>query len=150
MKSRVAKVILNGGNRATALSSVPEEINQLQALHQKMQANTGRTTVGISRLSIDQAAEYLLRLNNNDPQPSPHNDMSALALMRFASDDVKAFYLEAASANGGKPSSHQLLNWFWNKTRAGQLMRDLREAALASGDSKRELVGNSLVPRAWL
>lgn len=134
----------------SAQSSMPDEIARLQDLHETMRVNTGRTTVGISRLSIAQAADYLLRFNSDNPLPSPHQDMSALALMRFATDDIKAFYLEAAGVSGGHPSSRQLADWFWNRTQAGQLIRDLRAAALASGDSKRELVGNSLVPRAWL
>ena len=40
-------------------------------------------------------------------------------MLRFAVDDVKAYYLEAAAAGAGRPSSRQLGDWFWNKTAAG-------------------------------
>jgi hypothetical protein len=55
-------------------------------------------------------------------------------MLRFAVDDVKAYYLEAAAAGAGRPSSRQLGDWFWNVTTAGAAIHALREACLASED----------------
>ena len=127
-----------------------EEIQQLHHLHAAAVAQFGRTTIGISGLAIEDAAEYLLRYTSADPMPSPNPDMSRRALLRFAVDDIKAFYLEAASAAGGKPSSRQLSEWFWLRTAAAEVIRGLRAVCLASADAKDQAVANSLVPRAWL
>ena len=130
--------------------SLLDEVQQLHPLHSAAVARFGRTTIGISGLSIENAAEYVLRYASADSLLSPNPDMSTRALMRFAVDDIKAFYLEAASAAGGKPSSRQLLEWFWRRTAAAELIRGLRAACLASADAKDQALGHSLVPRAWL
>jgi hypothetical protein len=130
--------------------SLADEVTQLQPLYRAAQEKFGRTTVGISGIPVEQAAHYLLRFDGDDPLPSPHADMSELALLRFACDDIKAFYLEAASAAGDRPNSRQLEDWFWKRSVAAQTIRALREFCLASADDKRKLVGNSLVPRRWL
>jgi hypothetical protein len=131
-------------------ASLADEAAQLQPLYIAAWEKFGRTTAGISGIAIEQAAHYLMRFDSANPLPSPHADMSELALLRFACDDIKAFYLEAASAAGDRPDSQQLQDWFWNRTLAAQTIRALRESCLASGDDKRILIGNSLVPRRWL
>ena len=65
---------------------------------------------------------------------------------RFAIDDIKAFYFEAALAAGGNPSSRQLHDWFWGHTRAGAMIREFQEAARVSEDAGLESISNSLVP----
>ena len=70
-------------------------------------------------------------------------------MLRFAVDDVKAYYLEAGAAGAGKPSSRQLGDWFWNETAAGEAIYALREACLASQDERLKLIaGNFMVPAA--
>jgi hypothetical protein len=70
-------------------------------------------------------------------------------MLRFAVDDVKAYYLEAGAAGVGKPSSRQLGDWFWNETAAGEAIYALREACLASQDERLKLIaGNFMVPAA--
>ena len=63
--------------------------------------------------------------------------ISAPLLLRFAVDDLKAYYLEAAAGTGGKPSSRQLGDWFWNDTAAGAghpcAARDVPGAATTTG-----------------
>ena len=74
---------------------------------------------------------------------------SAPLMLRFAVDDVKAYYLEAGAAAAGKPSSRQLGDWFWNDTAAGEAIYALREACLASQDERLKLIaGNFMVPAA--
>ncbi|MEJ0068273.1 MAG: hypothetical protein WDO24_05580 [Pseudomonadota bacterium] len=48
--------------------------------------------------------------------------------LRFAVDDLKAYYTEAAAAGTAKPSSRQLGDWFWNETVAGAALFALRPA----------------------
>jgi uncharacterized membrane protein YbaN (DUF454 family) len=66
--------------------------------------------------------------------------------VRFAIDDIKAFYLEAALAQGGHPSSQQLNDWFWSETLAGEMIREFQDRALASDDANLNAIAGSLVP----
>ena len=69
-------------------------------------------------------------------------------MLRFAVDDLKAYYLEAG-AGAGWPSSRQLGDWFWNETAAGAAIHALRTACLASDDERLKLIaGNFMVPAA--
>lgn len=130
--------------------SLLDEVRCLLPSYERSKAKFGRTTVGLSGLSIETAAEYLMCFAGDDAMASPDADVSALALLRFAIDDLKAFYMEAACADNSRPSSRQLMDWFWNGTLAAQKIRDLRELCLASDDGKYQLVGNTLVPRVRL
>jgi len=110
----------------------------------------GRTTVGLSGLPDDAwpdlAAHFLA-----GESPTVHaHDTAALAL-RFMCDDVKAFYGEAAQADGAAPASRQIDAWFWRQTVAGQLLIALRAAAAASDNNAvRTVGGRFLVPAPWL
>jgi hypothetical protein len=105
----------------------------------------GRTTVGISGLAPETAVEFVARYLSPDPMPNPKG-MAAVARVRFAIDDIKAFYLEAALAQGGHPSSQQLRDWFWNETLAGNMIREFQDSALASDDANLYRIAGSLVP----
>ena len=48
--------------------------------------------------------------------------VSDVMRLRFAADDLKAHYLEAASAAGGRPSSQQLSDWLWKSTKLGEML----------------------------
>jgi hypothetical protein len=105
----------------------------------------GRTTVGISGLAPETAVEFVARYLSPEPLSNPKG-MAAVARVRFAIDDVKAFYLEAALAEGGHPSSQQLRDWFWNETLAGNMIREFQDRALASDDANLNRIADSLVP----
>jgi hypothetical protein len=69
--------------------------------------------------------------------------------LRFAVDDVKAYWLEAAAVGAAKPSSRQLGDWFWNETAAGAAIYALRAALQESEDERlRLIVSNFIVPAA--
>ena len=82
-----------------------------------------------------------------EPAPSPHDGFSPILMLRFAVDDLKAYYLEAAAAGIGKPSGRQLGDWFWNDTGAGAAIIALRAIGLASADERLSaILGNFMVP----
>ena len=105
----------------------------------------GRSTVGLSGLDPETAIEFVQRFLGDDPLPNPKG-MAAVARLRFAVDDIKAFYLEAALAEGGQPSSRQLRRWFWETTLAGDMIRQFQDSARASDDRNLQTVSRSLVP----
>ena len=76
--------------------------------------------------------------------------MSPNLAMRFAADDLKAFYLEASTAGDGNPSSWQLGTWFWRETAAAKLLIALRAKTMQSDSKSLARIGTVfLVPRIW-
>jgi hypothetical protein len=107
----------------------------------------GRTTVGLSGLPIAAAGRYVAAWLRGETPESPVADMSAPLALRFAIDDVKAYFLEAALVPGSKPSSRQLGDWLWNETAAGKVLFALRRANLDTADERLKLIAsNFMVP----
>ena len=96
------------------------EIASLRQAHARWRERHGYSTVGLSGLSIAEAGRYVADWLRGEAPASPREGYSAPLLLRFAVDDLKAYYLEAASGTGGKPSSRQLGDWFWNEHRGGR------------------------------
>jgi hypothetical protein len=123
------------------------EIPLLQAAHARWLAQHGRTTVGLSAMPIVDCGRYIADWIRGKAPTSPREGYSAILILRFAVDDLKAYYLEAAAAGSGKPSSRQLGDWFWNDTAAGAAIVALRAMGLASPDERlKAVLGNFMVP----
>ncbi len=137
------------GSAETLAAQLEREIPLLLGAHDHWLARHGRTTVGLSALSMADCGRYVADWVREQAPPSPRDGFSAPLMLRFAVDDVKAYYLEAGAAGAGKPSSRQLGDWFWNETAAGAAIYALREACLASQDERLKLIaGNFMVPAA--
>jgi len=109
----------------------------------------GRTSVGLSGMTINAATRYVADFLRGKDVTSPNPDMSPVLAFRFAVDDLKAYYTEAAAAGGARPSSRQIGDWFWNDTAAGAALQALRRIHLASPDERLKLIaGLFLVPGA--
>ena len=127
-----------------------DEIEILAPNYASAKKARGRSSVGVSKLTMDEIAEHVTSFLNEPHQESPREDLSSAMVLRFGVDDLKAFYAEAAS-HGGSPSSWQLGNWFWRDTVAGQILISLREAAMGQSDKRFNIVGSKfLVPRIWI
>jgi hypothetical protein len=121
----------------------------LRGAHQRWVAENGRTTVGLSGLSINKCAGYVADWLRGRAPSSPREGFSAPLILRFAVDDLKAYWLEAAAGGTAKPSSRQLGDWFWNETAVGAGIHALRAALQGSEDERLRLIaGNFMVPAA--
>jgi hypothetical protein len=123
---------------------VAEAASVLPVWH-RAQQRIDRTALGISGLEPQAAVEYILRYHDPEPMPNPKG-MAPVARARFAIDDIKAFYLEAAMAEGGHPSSRQLQDWFWGETLAGAMIREFQQQARTGSDKNLKMIAGSLVP----
>jgi hypothetical protein len=132
-------------------AEVQAEVLLLQDAHQRWMARYGRSTVGLSGLSIADCARYVTDWLSGKAPPSPRDGFSAPLILRFAVDDLKAYCLEAADAGAARPSSLQLGDWLWNETATGAALHALRERLLAQEDERlRLIVANFMVPAARL
>jgi hypothetical protein len=133
------------------LTQLLDELAEVEPAYQRRLADTGRTTFGVVGLEMRGVLTYLMSYLAGVPDPSPHPDMAPNLAMRFAADDLKAFYLEAATSGTGKPSSWQLGSWFWRETAAGALLVALRANTKNSDSKSLARIGTVfLVPRIWV
>ena len=109
-----------------------EEIRQLAPWHTESRKRRGRTTVGVSGASVDQIEDLATLLADfasgvepldgdidwNHPMP---------VRLKFASDDLRAFYHEAATAQpgAGDPTDAELNDWLFNQTLLGTVLRQI-------------------------
>jgi hypothetical protein len=143
---RAPAVRASAGDLAERLDA---EISLLQDTHRRWLEQHARTTVGVSGLAISEAGHYVAEWVRGRSPPSPRDGYSAPLLMRFAVDDVKAYFLEAAAAGTPQPSSRQLSDWLWNESAAGAALYALRDVCLSSDDERLKLIGgNFIVPAA--
>ena len=135
------------GSAAAVAARLETEIPLLRSAHDRWLTQHGRTTVGLSALSMVDCGRYVADWVRGIAPPSPRDGFSAILMLRFAVDDLKAYYLEAAAAGAAKPSSRQLGDWFWNGTAAGAAIIALRAMGLASEDERlKTVLGNFMVP----
>ena len=126
-----------------------DEVAQLGAWHQLALRHRGRTSLGVTGLSIEDLVGYLTSWLGDAPQPVFREGLSAGAALKLACDELKAYYYESVAMQPGRHSSADIQNWFWMETAAGRVFVLLRDKAAASTDPSMERLGAAfLVPRA--
>jgi hypothetical protein len=112
----------------------------------------GRTTVGVGQRAPEAWPDLVASFLAGGLPPGPSAGLAAPALaLRFAVDDIKAFYSEAAMSDGKPGSARQIDAWFWRETLAGRALKALREFGMASENSALKTVaGRFFVPAPWL
>jgi hypothetical protein len=130
-------------------SELESEIALLRGAHDRWVTARGRSTIGLSGLPIRDCGRLVAGQLRGEALRSSREGFSPPLLLRFAVDDLKAYYLEAGAAGAAAPSSRQLGDWFWNKTAAGAALHTIRAACLAGDDDRLKLIaGNFMVPAA--
>ena len=123
------------------------EIAQLQPWHDIAVQRGGRNA-GLTGLGIEELARFAVSYLGASPKPSYDPDMSAAEALKRACDDLKAFYVAAASAQPGNAGAAALEQWFWRETAAGELFLKLSQACRSSADESLRTLGEKmLVPR---
>ena len=122
-----------------ATDTLAAEIDRLAAWYDCAVAAQGRTTVGVSGLDMS-AAGGLVVAALQDPLPPAQ-------LLKQAIDDLKAYYLEAASAFPDPGSSRTRKAWLWDETTLAKSLLALQPKLAASADAQHRILGNlTLIP----
>jgi hypothetical protein len=126
-----------------------QEVLAIAPFHERFVASNRRTTIGLSGFTIDECAARLAASVGGAPPATDDPAVNPVQALRWALDDLKAYYLEAMSADGATPSSRQMQAWFRDHTLAARLIVALRRQLLASDDKRSQAVGRmNLVPGA--
>jgi hypothetical protein len=142
-------VLPSDGDGWTELLAV--ELAAVRLHWEAAQYRFGRTTVGNSRLRPELWMPFAVSFLTGEIPASPIEGISPSVLVRYVADDLKALYGEAAQAIGPQPSMGQIDRWFWSETIAGDFLRALRSAAVASTHAGFNTAGSRfLVPAPFV
>lgn len=139
----------SNGTDFNLLEAVLSEAEQLAPWQSLFHSTHNRSSVGVSNLPVPDAIRFLGSLLNDANTGTPSNPGAAKTL-RFASEDLRNFYLEAAIMRpGGAASKDQLTDWFWGDTSAGALLLALHAACKTNDNPDvRQVAADQLIPRA--
>lgn len=121
------------------VDSLVAEIDRLAPWYDRSAANLGRTTVGVSGLDMPAAGALVSRaLDGALPEAQA---------LKEAVDDLRAYYLEAASAFPDPGSAALRKKWFWDETKLAQALLALQPKLAASADPQHRILANlTLIP----
>ena len=119
--------------------SLATEIDRLATWYDQSVARQGRTTVGVSGLDMPDAGALVNRALAGDlPEAQP---------LKQAIDDLRAYYLEAASAFPDPGTSATRKKWFWEETQLAKAMLALQPKLAQSDDPQHKILANlTLIP----
>ena len=95
----------------------------------------------------DDACKLLKDFVLGEPLDLPAEISAPAAALRFAAQDLKAFYFESVMSRPdlALPTQAEFNHWFWQKTAAGNVLRLARETCLASSDEQLRMTGGMLM-----
>ena len=129
-------------------AALRREIGQMMPWYDLALERRGRTTVGVSGLEMENAGDYIVSFLEAPPTKSPRDGLTPGDVLKLACDDLKAFYIEAVTAQPSTAGRTELEAWFWHSTVLAGVFRDLAPVCLASDDHTMRGMGlHILVPR---
>ena len=121
------------------VDSLAAEIDRLGTWYDQSMAKQGRTTVGVSGLDMSAAGALVTRALNHD--------LPEAQALKEAIDDLRAYYLEAASAFPDPGTATTRKKWFWDETQLAKALLALQPRLAASSDPQHKILGNlTLIP----
>lgn len=129
-------------------AAVQAEMATLAPWYDLARERRGRTTVGVGGLSMPDVIAFLGALLAAKAAP-PAASLTLGQTLRFAAEDLRTWYTEAAGARPGGPASPAAMaTWFWTETRAGELLLALHPVAARHADrGMQEVAARYLIPR---
>lgn len=121
------------------VDSLEAEIDRLATWYDRAVSTHQRTTVGVSGLDMPAAGKLVTAALDGAMPPAQ--------ALKEAIDDLKAYYLEAASAFPDPGSSKTRKAWFWEETRLAASLLALQPKLAASEDPQHKILANlTLIP----
>jgi hypothetical protein len=119
--------------------SLAAEIDRLATWYDRSHTALGRTTVGVSGLDMPAAGALVTR--------ALAGDLPEAQALKEAIDDLRAYYLEAASAFPDPGTAATRKEWFWEETVLAKSILALQPSLAASTDSQHRILANlTLIP----
>ena len=130
-------------------AAMRQEIAQLAPWYELALKRRGRTTVGVSGLGMNEAADFAASYAGETPAAPYDAGLSPGIALKRVCDDLKAYHYEAVAAQPGNLSPKEIDKWFWFETATAKVFLAIRDACLRSEDKSLQPLGRlTLVPRA--
>jgi hypothetical protein len=127
--------------------AMADEMARLQPWFDLAVETRGRSSLGLSGVELETARAFLLSFLGAEPAQNPLPALKPAEALRLVYDDLKAFYVDAATAQPGKASGREMQEWLWGETSFGKILFALRAKLLAAEDKDLRLAGKwFLVP----
>ncbi|MBM3396276.1 MAG: hypothetical protein FJY37_16965 [Betaproteobacteria bacterium] len=143
-----SRPVLDADSNEALAASLQDEIEQLRPWHDLSRSRHGRTTVGVSGLTPEDAAAFVVsQLKSAFPQG---DEATAHARqVKFVCDDLRAYYEESGAAQPGRLTPAALERWYYLDTIAGKVLHRLRDRCMQSEAPALQHLGKLvLIPRA--
>jgi hypothetical protein len=139
-------VSFGSGNGETTLAArVLNEMNLLRPWYDR-HLQEGSTSVGVSGLDLDDAVRFVAGFLDDEPESIDVDQSRSQAdLLKYAVEDIKAFYNEAAASQPGTASVKDMEDWYWGETSAGRLVRAVKLATAEHEDNAVKIVSSFLL-----
>jgi hypothetical protein len=127
------------------------EMTAMRPWYDMSLAKRKRTTVGVSGIGLEELGDFIYAVAKGREPENPRKDMPMSATIKFAAEDLKAYYNEAITSQPGqeRASSQTLEDWFWDETKAGEVLLELKKVCEASQDKMLNMIGaHFIVPHA--
>ncbi len=139
-------------DEAALQAAFQSEVAGLRNWYDLAVQNRGRTTADSAGMTPEALAHFLAAFARAEAPDPPLPDSSLGTTVKMASEDLKAYYAEAVSAQPGRATdAASLADWFWGETVAARMLDEVRKRCLVSEDRVCKLMGmRMLVPRAQM
>jgi len=128
------------------IKAFKSEMNQLRNWYDIAVAKRDRTTVGVSGVDVDTLADFISSFLSDKQPQNPNPDYPLAHTLNLATDDLKAFYTGAVTAQPGSTgTSDQLADWFYGQTVAGRLLYAIKDKGIQSDDQYLKIVAGALL-----
>ncbi|MBW2619028.1 MAG: hypothetical protein JRC92_09150, partial [Deltaproteobacteria bacterium] len=132
--------------------AIAAEVAELRSWYDLGLEKRGRTSARTSGLEIEAVVDFIAAFLDQPPL-NPRPELNLAEVLKLATEDLKAFYYEAATAQPGQAglSPQKLADWFWSGTEAARLLKAVRKATKGADDKQLRFIGeHTLVPEAQL
>ncbi len=144
----------SSSGRATPVESETlgpaDEVTALRGYYEQWLADhDGRTVVGLTGIA-QRRWRGLIRYLEGYAAGSPPwyaelpPDLPLARFLRYAADDLKAFYFEARMARRPDQVDNELQRWFWTETAMGDLLTRVASRMAAGGDAEMALYAKGI------
>lgn len=125
------------------------ELSTMQTWYDLASEKSTRSTPAVSGLAVQQIKDLFTEFINGKIDTQDSNGQKISDLLRLASEDLKAFYFKAVSAQPGQSTDVTVLaDWFWGNTYAALCINEVRKICLTQETNDMQLAGKLLlIPR---
>lgn len=129
------------GDGGAAGDSLDSEMKSLMPWYNLAMESRGRSNLGASGLTLEDARAVVLSFVDGEPAAAPVAGVSTAEGLRLAIDDLKAFYVDAATAQPSNAEGSDIQDWFWRETAFAEMLQDLRINLMKSDDEYLAVAG---------